>query len=167
MAKSQTDKIIDALGVHGLRNLDALAHACDSMPDGKLGCVPRDRIRDYQSGGILHDLVATGCVKASPDGFVACHKRRMPYITILPAGRTVLRHAVARQIDLDEPTHRHRARGTLYRIDAVRVEVQTSRPIVEGDTLTVYVGEDGKKWARLDSEFNDGRFVDLEEDRAW
>lgn len=167
MSTKAHDRIIDKLGVHGLRELDALAHACDSMDDGKLGCVPRDRIKDYQPGGTLHDLAATGCLKASPDGFVACHQRRMPYVTILPVGRTVLRRAAARGIDLMEPTHRHRARGSLYRVTAVRVEVQTSRPIVEGDTLTVYVGEDGKMWARLDSEFNDGRFVDLDEEREW
>lgn len=57
------------------------------------------------------------------------------------------------------PTHRHVARGTDYRVTSTGGEVQTSRPIVEGDTLTTYVDAGGKVWHRLDSEFNDGRFV--------
>jgi hypothetical protein len=91
----------------------------------------------------------------------------MPAVTMLPFGRAVLRRAAVLRDDMKAPTHRHRKRGSSYRVTAARVEVQTDRPIVEGDTLTIYVGEDGKCWARLDSEFNDGRFIDLEEERMW
>lgn len=56
------------------------------------------------------------------------------------------------------PTHRHIKRGSTYTVERHGAEVQTSRPIVEGDTITVYVGTDCKAWARLDEEFNDGRF---------
>lgn len=50
-----------------------------------------------------------------------------------------------------------KSRGIYARV-RYGVEVQTSRPIVEGDTLTIYVGKGGKVWARLDEEFDDGRF---------
>lgn len=62
---------------------------------------------------------------------------------------------------LDPPRYRHVKRGTTYRLLARGGEVQTSRPIVEGDKLTSYVGEDGKVWHRLDEEFADGRFEEI------
>lgn len=59
---------------------------------------------------------------------------------------------------LNAPTVRHKKRQSTYLRAFEDVEVQTSRPIVEGDKLTIYIGESGKVWARLDEEFNDGRF---------
>ncbi len=54
---------------------------------------------------------------------------------------------------------RHLKRGSTYGVAFRNVEVQTSRPIVEGDVLVVYVADsDGKPWARLPEEFDDGRF---------
>ena len=58
-------------------------------------------------------------------------------------------------------THRHRKRGTEYRIVG-RFQVQTSTPIVEGDIVYGYVAEDGSGWARLVSEFEDGRFENID-----
>jgi hypothetical protein len=57
-------------------------------------------------------------------------------------------------------THRHRGRGSFYTMIGV-AEVQTSQPINEGEALVVYMGEDGKRWARPQAEFEDGRFEKL------
>ncbi len=55
---------------------------------------------------------------------------------------------------------RHRARGTTYqRLGGA--EVQSGRPIKEGDVLTVYLDADGKLWVRPVEEFHDGRFEKL------
>lgn len=62
----------------------------------------------------------------------------------------------------DAPRWRHVKRGSTY-TEAGRGEVQTSRPIVEGDKLVAYRGEDGRWWFRLPEEFDDGRFVKLSE----
>lgn len=51
----------------------------------------------------------------------------------------------------ERPTHRHINRGSSYKRVFEKVEVQTSRPIVEGDELTVYRSKEGKVWARLDA----------------
>jgi hypothetical protein len=56
---------------------------------------------------------------------------------------------------------RHLTRGSDYDVVREEVSVQTARPIHEGDVLTVYVEPDGKGWARLKDEFNDGRFETL------
>lgn len=58
------------------------------------------------------------------------------------------------------PTHRHKKRGSTYRVVA-QAAVQSGRAIVEGDKLIVYLGEDGYWWARPVDEFNDGRFETL------
>lgn len=54
----------------------------------------------------------------------------------------------------------HVSRNSDYKSLGV-ASVQTSTPIVEGDSVMVYVGEDGKLWVRPESEFNDGRFQKL------
>ena len=51
----------------------------------------------------------------------------------------------------------HHKRGTLYALVGV-AKVQAARPIVEGDMLTIYMGQDGFLHARLADEFDDGRF---------
>lgn len=56
---------------------------------------------------------------------------------------------------------RHTARGFVYE-NLGGAEVQTSHPIMEGEVLTIYRGNDGKMWARPVNEFFDGRFVKLE-----
>jgi hypothetical protein len=58
-------------------------------------------------------------------------------------------------------TARHLKRGSDYDVMREDVSVQAARPIHEGDVLTVYVEPDGKGWARLKDEFNDGRFETL------
>jgi len=58
---------------------------------------------------------------------------------------------------------RHRTRGTLYQ-EIARAELQASdsRHPKEGDCLVVYIGTDGRAWARWAPEFEDGRFEKLE-----
>lgn len=56
---------------------------------------------------------------------------------------------------------RHKVRGTIY-TEIGRAELQMSRDLVEGATLVIYRGEDGKLWARQEDEFEDGRFVAIE-----
>ncbi|MFW6002276.1 MAG: hypothetical protein ACOCQD_02965 [archaeon] len=52
---------------------------------------------------------------------------------------------------------RHKKRGTNYLVIG-EAEVQSSKPIKEGDKVVIYVDNNGKKWARPSSEFYDGRF---------
>ena len=53
---------------------------------------------------------------------------------------------------------RHKERGSFYDVVFEEASVQAKRPIMEGDVVAVYVGDDGRPWVRLVSEFNDGRF---------
>lgn len=55
---------------------------------------------------------------------------------------------------------RHKERGSTYQRFG-GAEVQTSRPIKEGDVLTIYIDTAGKLWARPVEEFHDGRFEKL------
>jgi len=60
------------------------------------------------------------------------------------------------------PTHRHLGRGTTYEvIGEARLQQAGQFGPVEGDSITVYRGEDGQLWCRAQSEFEDGRFVSL------
>lgn len=54
----------------------------------------------------------------------------------------------------------HHRRGGNYRRFAKAAGVRSSRPITEGDTVTVYVSQDLKVWVRPQEEFEDGRFCD-------
>lgn len=61
---------------------------------------------------------------------------------------------------LDAKPHRHYRhvkRGTTYAVIGY-AELQAAQPAPEGAELAVYVGEDGKLWAREAAEFHDGRF---------
>lgn len=61
--------------------------------------------------------------------------------------------------DTLQATHRHKKRGTMYRLLSNPIlQKATNHQFVEGDRLIVYVGEDGQAWARWDKEFDDGRF---------
>lgn len=56
---------------------------------------------------------------------------------------------------------RHLKRGSTY-VEIGRATVQASTgPIVEGDTVVMYRGTDGRVWARKESEFEDGRFEEI------
>ena len=55
---------------------------------------------------------------------------------------------------------RHVERGTVYE-EIGRAELQAAMDLIEGDTLVIYRGEDGKLWARQEDEFEDGRFEAL------
>lgn len=61
-------------------------------------------------------------------------------------------------------THKHLKRGSFYH-EVATGSVQSSRPIIEGDRLTIYLAEDGTWWLRPVDEFNDGRFEKLKPDR--
>lgn len=58
-------------------------------------------------------------------------------------------------------THRHKKRGTYYTVTG-RVTLQTSKPIIDGEDLTIYRSHiDDSGWARPTEEFNDGRFEEV------
>lgn len=57
---------------------------------------------------------------------------------------------------------RHVKRGTVY-TEIGRAELQVAKIAPdEGCTLVIYRGDDGKLWAREDSEFEDGRFEEVQ-----
>lgn len=56
-----------------------------------------------------------------------------------------------------EFTHRHKKRGTLYRVIG-EAQVQTATPLLDDFCVTVYQGQDGNIWVRPTEEFEDGRF---------
>ncbi|HRY03859.1 MAG TPA: hypothetical protein P5256_12065 [Beijerinckiaceae bacterium] len=55
----------------------------------------------------------------------------------------------------------HNKRGSLYAIVA-EAELQTTAPVPEGARLIVYVGLDGRIWARPAEEFHDGRYASIQ-----
>jgi hypothetical protein len=75
-----------------------------------------------------------------------------------PESVEALAAARAAIADAGQPTHRHIKRGTTYHEMFRGGRVQTSRPIIEGDTLVSYIAADGTVWHRLPEEFDDGRF---------
>lgn len=54
---------------------------------------------------------------------------------------------------------RHLKRGSVHGVLTERASVQSDTPIVEGDEVVVYIGEEGRVWIRPPAEFDDGRFV--------
>jgi hypothetical protein len=56
---------------------------------------------------------------------------------------------------------RHLKRGSEYDVMNESVSVQCTEAIREGDILCFYVEENGKGWARPQTEFNDGRFTNI------
>lgn len=68
--------------------------------------------------------------------------------------------ALAAQADV-RPRWRHLKRGSTY-VEIGRGEVQSSKPIAEGETLVAYRAHDGRLWFRPASEFDDGRFVRID-----
>jgi hypothetical protein len=63
------------------------------------------------------------------------------------------------------PRWRHLARGTTY-TELGRGKLQAStRPVVEGDEIVAYRGDDGAWWFRERGEFEDGRFERMGEKR--
>lgn len=59
------------------------------------------------------------------------------------------------------PTHQHVRRGSLYRVLARDVEMQTTAYLGEGAIVTVYEGQNGRLWVRRQADFDDGRFERL------
>jgi hypothetical protein len=61
--------------------------------------------------------------------------------------------------------YRHVKRGSVYTLPFGRAEagVQCQEPVRDGDTLLIYIGDDGMIWARPTDEFFDGRFERLPE----
>lgn len=70
-------------------------------------------------------------------------------------------------IDLASPRPRrvhHLKRGTDYDVLGLGHLQSSAGPLIlaEGETLTVYIASDGKICLRHPSEFEDGRFIDIE-----
>lgn len=57
---------------------------------------------------------------------------------------------------------RHLRRGSTYGLTAKATAQCSTRPIVEGDAVAVYVDADGRSWVRRLEEFQDGRFEKAE-----
>jgi len=57
---------------------------------------------------------------------------------------------------------RHKKRGTTYSIVTGAIAQCATGPIVDGDIVTVYVGDDGRAFVRKTTEFLDGRFEEIE-----
>lgn len=58
----------------------------------------------------------------------------------------------------DRQFREHVKRGTRYEIfNEAELQISTRQP-VDGDTLVIYLGANGKLYARLREEFHDGRF---------
>lgn len=67
---------------------------------------------------------------------------------------------VVKLLSKEYPVYRHVKRGTLYKVlFELEIQIATGRPIVEGDVIVAYEGDDKKYWGRLKEEFYDGRFV--------
>ena len=61
---------------------------------------------------------------------------------------------------------RHKVRGTGYAVlNHASVQAST-RPLVDGDSVTVYCGVDSKWYVRLVEEFYDGRFEEIKDPAA-
>lgn len=57
---------------------------------------------------------------------------------------------------------RHKKRGTVYE-EIGRAELQMSQDmLVDGSSMVVYRGDDGKLWVRWEEEFEDGRFEECD-----
>lgn len=52
----------------------------------------------------------------------------------------------------------HKKRGTIYGVYASAAMLQTEHLIGDNTPLAIYIGKDGKVWARPIGEFLDGRF---------
>ena len=80
----------------------------------------------------------------------------------------VTRFSVGNNYNMGNKTWTHARRETQYQ-DMVIAEVQTSRPVQEGESVVIYVSREGKPYARPSNEFFDGRFVEANDgqlDRA-
>lgn len=60
-------------------------------------------------------------------------------------------------VDGWKPTHRHKKRGSTYRVIGQAV-LQTAEPAPDGAHMIVYQDEKGLVWVRPSAEFYDGRF---------
>lgn len=58
--------------------------------------------------------------------------------------------------------YRHKRRGTTYEVVGPAT-LQAEGGAYDLDELVIYRGEDGRLWARLKSEFEDGRFEPVSE----
>lgn len=60
---------------------------------------------------------------------------------------------------------RHKKRGTEYQIIG-HGKIQTDVPLKDYDEVVIYVAENGSLWIRPVSEFMDGRFENVENEKS-
>jgi hypothetical protein len=112
--------------------------------------------------GRLAEMVDSGRIDAAYGNFshpavtMIADVRKM-----LPALRTLATQpATGRTMGGEK--YRHVKRGTVYEVVGTAELQTTDGALVDGSSLIVYRGDDGRLWAREEGEFHDGRFAALQ-----
>lgn len=68
-------------------------------------------------------------------------------------------------VTIDGGEHRHLKRGSEY-VMIGQGSLQNAREVIlkEGDSMSVYLDDDGDLWVRATEEFNDGRFETIKKE---
>lgn len=130
-------------------------------------------VRKWATPGSRAYIVLQACINAlRPFAAYADPGRRVPEGMAITQGSSLARRQLTMKACYDaaealreytvggwRPTHRHKARGSLYKVLG-EGKMQIASPFSDLDMtpMTIYEGEDGQTWVRPTEEFNDGRF---------